>query len=113
MHYFIWALRLIIFLLVLLFALKNTQPVSVRFFSDVAVNNIPLIVVLLVTFFLGAVFAYLLAILARIKKTRQVGQLKSEIARLKKDVNATKGNKSEATGNLSAKTSDSTAITKI
>ena len=40
MHYFIWALRLIIFLLVLLFALKNTQPVSVRFFSDVAVNNI-------------------------------------------------------------------------
>ena len=113
MHYSIWALLLIIFLIVLLFALKNTQPVSVRFFSDVAVNNIPLIVVLLVTFFLGAVFAYLLAILARIKKTRQVGQLKSEIARLKKDVGASKGSPYSEAGNVQAKKTDSTAITKV
>ncbi len=90
MRYFIWALRLVIFLVVLLFALKNTQPVSVKFFSDTAVTDIPLIVVLLVTFFLGAVFAYLLMALVRIRKTRQVGQLKGEITRLKKDMNAVK-----------------------
>jgi uncharacterized integral membrane protein len=113
MNYVIWALRLIIFILVLLFALKNTEPVSVRFFSDVAVNNIPLIVVLLVTFFLGALFAYLMAILVRIKKTRQVSQLKNEITRLKKDVNSTKDSKYSAAASQSEKTSDSTAVTKV
>lgn len=111
MRYLIWALRLLIFLLVLLFALKNTEPVSVKFFSDVAVTNIPLIVVLLVTFFLGAIFAYLLSVLVRLKKSREVSQLKSELARLKKNI--AKDSKPVTAMRVTEKTSDSTAVAKV
>ena len=57
--------------------------------------------------------AYLMAILVRIKKTRQVSQLKNEITRLKKDVNSTKDSKYSAAASQSEKTSDSTAVTKV
>jgi uncharacterized integral membrane protein len=42
MRYIVWALRLIVFLAVLLFALKNTDPVGVTFYGDWAVQGVPL-----------------------------------------------------------------------
>ncbi len=90
MRYIVWALRIILFLLVLLFALKNTDPVTVRFFGDYVFANVPLIVVLLLAFFVGALFAWLVSIPTRVRKTREVSRLKGEVERLNRDVSDTK-----------------------
>jgi uncharacterized integral membrane protein len=50
MRYLVWALRLIVFVAVLMFALKNTDPVGVTFYGTWAVQSVPLIVVMLSTF---------------------------------------------------------------
>ena len=54
MRYLLWILRLIIFVVVLMFALKNTAPVDVKFFADQVITGVPLIVVMLAVFVLGA-----------------------------------------------------------
>ena len=33
MRYLVWALRLLVFVAVLMFALKNTDPVAVKFYA--------------------------------------------------------------------------------
>ena len=43
MRYLVWVLRALVFLLVLLFALKNTDPVNVRFYADHGIADVPLI----------------------------------------------------------------------
>jgi lipopolysaccharide assembly protein A len=49
-----WLVRLVFFLLVLWFALKNTTPVPVRLTEKVVWNDVPLIVVMLVCLVIGA-----------------------------------------------------------
>lgn len=76
MRYLVWVLRLIVFVLVLLFALKNTGPVDVNFFADQVVTGVPLIVVMLVVFILGIIFGVLLAfpsVMRRRRETRGCG----------------------------------------
>ncbi|WP_153108993.1 LapA family protein [Propionivibrio limicola] len=50
----LWAIRIVIFLFLLAFALKNTETVSIRFFFD-AVWQAPLIIIVLAFFAFGAV----------------------------------------------------------
>ena len=52
-----WLIRLVFFLLVLWFALKNTTPVAVRLTEKVVWNDVPLIVVMLVCLVIGALAA--------------------------------------------------------
>jgi uncharacterized integral membrane protein len=82
MRYFVWALRLIVFLAVLLFALKNTNPVSVTFVEGVSIPNVPLIVVMLSTFVLGTVFGLLLTIPSALRRRRELSRLRKEVERL-------------------------------
>lgn len=82
MRYLVWVLRLLVFLVVLLFALKNTEPVKVSFFAEYALTNIPLIVVMLVTFLLGLLFGLLLVIFNIMRKKREIAKLKRDVARL-------------------------------
>lgn len=49
-----WLIRLVFFLLVLWFALKNTTPVPVRLTEKVVWNDVPLIVVMLACLVIGA-----------------------------------------------------------
>lgn len=49
-----WLIRLVFFLLVLWFALKNTTPVAVRLTEQVVWNDVPLIVVMIVCLAVGA-----------------------------------------------------------
>lgn len=90
MRYLVWVLRLAVFLVVLLFALKNTEPVQVSFFADHTLSNVPLIIVMLVAFLLGLLLGLLLMILALMRKKREITRLKRDIARLEEMVDKSK-----------------------
>ena len=91
MRYIVWALRLIVFLAVLLFALKNTDPVGVTFYGDWAIQGVPLIVVMLTTFILGTVFGLLLTVPGSLRRRREVARLRKELERIQAAVNPETG----------------------
>ena len=86
MRYVVWLVRLLVFVLVLMFALNNTGPVDVRFFGNYYLTGVPLIVVMLVVFVLGAVFGLLLAMGSVMRRNREVKRLKREITRLEDEI---------------------------
>ncbi|OZI74265.1 LapA family protein [Bordetella genomosp. 12] len=87
MRYLVWALRLLVFIAVLMFALKNTDPVAVKFYADYVVQDVPLIVVMLVAFVLGTVFGLLLTVPASMRRRREAQRLRRELERLQAAVN--------------------------
>src|SRR5690606_22184379 len=82
MRYFVWALRLLVFVAVLMFALKNTDPVAVKFYADYVIQDVPLIVVMLATFVLGTLFGLLLTVPAAMRRRREAMRLRRELQRL-------------------------------
>lgn len=82
MRYLVWFLRLVVFVIVLLFALKNTGPVDISFFADYVIAGVPLIVVMLVTFVLGTLFGLLMTLPSIVRRRREAARLKRELARL-------------------------------
>lgn len=77
-----WALRLIIFVVLLVFAVQNTDPVGLRFFTG-QVWEAPLVLVLL-GFFVGGVILGALSLLGVIFRQRR------EISRLKRSASTGK-----------------------
>ncbi len=77
-----WAIRLIIFVVLLVFAVQNTDPVSLRFFTG-QVWEAPLVLVLL-GFFVGGVVLGALSLLGVIFRQRR------EISRLKRSASVLK-----------------------
>lgn len=82
MRYIIWALRLIVFILLVLFAVKNTAGVDVNFFGSATLTNIPLIIVILASFIIGAFYMYLLSLPTRFARGREITRLKGEVQHL-------------------------------
>ena len=82
MRYLVWILRLVVFIVVLMFALKNTGPVDVNFFADHVVTGVPLIVVMLAVFVLGVVFGLLVAAPSIMRRRREASKLRREVPRL-------------------------------
>lgn len=82
MRYLVWILRLVVFIVVLMFALKNTEPVNVRFFADHVATSVPLIVVMLSVFVLGVVAGVLVTAPAIIRRRREAARLRRELTRL-------------------------------
>ena len=80
MRALLWGFRLLIFLFLLAFALKNTDPVSVRFFFD---NDwqAPLIIIVLAFFVAGALLGALSLLGTVFSLRREVSRLKRESAR--------------------------------
>ena len=78
MRFVLWGFRILVFLILFLFAVKNTDPVSINFFLD-STWQAPLIIVVLVFFAGGA----LLGVLSLIGT---VFRLRREVERLKKTV---------------------------
>ena len=78
MRALLWGCRIFIFLFLLAFALKNTEPVSVRFFFETAWQA-PMIIILL-AFFAGGAALGVLSLLGTIFGLRR------EIARLKREM---------------------------
>lgn len=86
MRYLVWILRLVVFVVVLMFALKNTGPVDVNFFAGHVATGVPLIIVMLVVFILGVVFGFLVVMPAIVRKRREAARLRRDIARLEEQL---------------------------
>lgn len=69
-----WAIRLAVFLFLLAFAARNTDPVTLRFYFDLA-WQMPLVALLLAFFVAGALLGVAAAIGVLIRQRREIGRL--------------------------------------
>jgi lipopolysaccharide assembly protein A len=72
-----WAVRLAVFVLLVAFAAKNADPVTLRFYFDLALQA-PLVVVLFGFFVAGALFGMLALIGTLMRQRREIARLKRE-----------------------------------
>lgn len=78
MRYLIWSLRALLFLLLLGFALKNDQPVVLRYFFGYEWHS-SLVVVLLCFFTLGVVIGLLAMLGTVLRQRRELAAAKREL----------------------------------
>ena len=72
-----WTIRLVLFVLLAAFGAKNVEPVTLRFYFDLALEA-PLILIMFGAFALGALFG-ILALLSRIvRQKREISVLKRQ-----------------------------------
>jgi uncharacterized integral membrane protein len=75
-----WAIRLIIFLFLLVFALRNTQPATLNFILDRSWEA-PLVIVLLSFFAGGALLGALSLVGVIFRQRREIARLKREASK--------------------------------
>jgi uncharacterized integral membrane protein len=73
-----WAIRLIVFLLLVAFAAKNAEPVTLRFYFDLALQA-PLVVALFAFFAAGALFGILALLGALLRQRREIIALRRRV----------------------------------
>ena len=73
-----WVIRLAIFLFLLAFAARNTDPVTLRFYFDLAWQA-PLVALLLAFFVAGALLGVAAAAAMLIRQRREIGRLEREV----------------------------------
>jgi uncharacterized integral membrane protein len=73
-----WAIRLVVFVLLIAFAAKNVEPVTLRFYFDLALQA-PLVVLLFAFFAAGALFGVLALVGTLLRQRREIGLLKRRI----------------------------------
>ena len=78
MRYLIWSLRVVLFLLLLGFAVKNDQPVVLRYFFGYEWST-SLVVVLLCFFTLGIVMGLLAMFATLFRQRRELADVKREL----------------------------------
>jgi lipopolysaccharide assembly protein A len=78
MRYVLWVFKLALFALALTFAVKNTDPVAVRYFLGHEWRT-PLIFVLLLAFCVGAALGVLGALGQILRQRREISSLKREL----------------------------------
>jgi lipopolysaccharide assembly protein A len=72
-----WTIRLVLFLLLVALAAKNIEPVTLRFYFDLALQA-PLIVLLFGAFAAGAVFGVLALLSTVLRQRREISILKKQ-----------------------------------
>ena len=72
-----WAIRLIVFLLLIAFAARNVQPVTLRFYFDLALEA-PLVLLLLGFFALGALFGVAALLTTVLRQRREISALRRQ-----------------------------------
>jgi lipopolysaccharide assembly protein A len=70
-----WTIRVLVFLLLIAFAAKNVEPVTLRFYFDLALQT-PLVLALFGFFALGALFGVLSLLTTVLRLRREVSLLK-------------------------------------
>jgi uncharacterized integral membrane protein len=78
MRVFTWVVRVAIFLFLLAFAARNTDPVTLRFYFDLA-WQMPLVALLVAFFVAGALLGLAAALGVLIRQRREIGRLEREI----------------------------------
>jgi len=74
-----WLLRLVFFVLMLWFALQNTAPVPLRISPTQGWNQVPLVVVILACFIVGAVAGMLALVPVLLRQRRRIGTLSRSV----------------------------------
>ena len=82
MHYLMWTIKVFLFLLILSFALVNTDPVTVRYYLGYQWQA-PLVLVLLVAACIGALVGLLASLFQALRLRREVAALKRELRAMK------------------------------
>jgi uncharacterized integral membrane protein len=77
-----WAIRLIIFAFLLVFAVRNTEPITLRFILDY-VWEAPQVIVLLAFFAGGAILGVLSVVGVIFRQRLEISRLKREVAKPK------------------------------
>lgn len=90
MRYLAWAIKLVIFVFVVLFAYKNTAPVEVVFFDGILWSDVPLIVVMLVTFAVGGLLGVVIMLPSTWRGRREAGRLKKDLNKVQSLVSQSK-----------------------
>lgn len=80
-NYLLWLLRILVFAIVLAFALKNIDPVAVRFYLG-SEWHAPLAIVLLIAFVLGAAAGVLASLGLVFRKRREIASLRKQVRAL-------------------------------
>lgn len=75
-----WVVRLIIFSILLVFAIRNTEPTTLRFVLDYAWEA-PLVIVLLAFFAAGAILGVLSVVGVIFRQRREISRLRREAAK--------------------------------
>jgi len=70
-----WTIRLVLFLFLVALAAKNADPVTLRFYFDVALRA-PLVVVLFGAFAAGALFGVLALVSTLLRQRREIARLR-------------------------------------
>lgn len=78
MKFVLWIPGVLVFLLLLGFAAKNSDPVTVRFFFDVH-GHVPLVLVMLLFFVIGIALGVIGALGTLFRQRREIGRLKREV----------------------------------
>jgi lipopolysaccharide assembly protein A len=78
MRYLIWTLRTVLFLLLLGFALKNDQPVVLRYFFGYEWHT-SFVIVILCIFILGVVIGLLAMLGTLFRQHRELAEIKREL----------------------------------
>ena len=73
-----WAIRLVVFILLIAFAAKNVEPVTLRFYFDLALQA-PLVLLLLGFFAAGALFGVLALTGTLLRQKREISLLRKRI----------------------------------
>ena len=72
-----WAIRLVLFVLLIALAAKNTEPVTLRFYFDMALQA-PLIALLFGAFAAGAAFGVLALLTTVLRQRREISILRKQ-----------------------------------
>lgn len=78
MRYLLWILKFALFVLVLAFAVKNTDPVTVRYYFG-GEWQAPLVFVLLVAFAVGLALGLLAGLAQLFRQRREIAALKAQL----------------------------------
>jgi lipopolysaccharide assembly protein A len=73
-----WAIRLVVFLLLVAFAAKNAEPVTLRFYFDLALEA-PLVVALFAFFAAGALFGIVALLGTLLRQKREIAALRRRV----------------------------------
>jgi len=79
MRIFFWLLYIVLFVAMLAFALTNSNPVDVRLFPGATPWNVPVVVVVLVSFAVGVLVGLIASIPRFFRQRREIAMLRKEL----------------------------------